>query len=113
MLCSGKVYVDLVGDERRHGAADVAICRVEQLYPVPHATARGARRLPALDEVVWLQEEPENMGAWEFMRPRLEELIGHAARLRGIGRQPGRGVVALEGQPEGARQPTGIRSLSR
>ena len=66
VLCSGKVYVDLVSSGARAAHPEVAICRVEQLYPFPwsrsEADRRGASR--ALEEIVWVQEEPENMGAW-------------------------------------------------
>src|SRR5688572_10487060 len=87
VLCSGKVYVDLIGNERRKAAPDVAICRVEQLYPFPNVALREVLdTYPAVRDIVWLQEEPENMGAWEFMRPLLEELIGDRCPLRYIGR---------------------------
>jgi 2-oxoglutarate dehydrogenase E1 component len=87
ILCSGKVYVDLVSSPRRAAASDIAICRVEQLYPFPHvALTEVLGRYPSLRDVVWLQEEPENMGAWEFVRPRLEGLIDHRCPLRYIGR---------------------------
>ena len=87
VLCSGKVYVDLVTSERRKASPDIAICRVEQLAPFP-VVALGSvlEGYPALRDVVWLQEEPENMGAWEFMRPLLEELIADRCPLRYIGR---------------------------
>jgi len=87
VLCSGKVCVDLISSERRAAAKNVAIVRVEQLYPFPRvALGDVLAAYPSLDDVVWLQEEPENMGAWEFMRPLLEELIGDRAPLRYIGR---------------------------
>jgi 2-oxoglutarate dehydrogenase E1 component len=87
VLCSGKVYVDLVTSDRRGGAEDVAIVRVEQLYPFPEVALRVALGgYSQLEEVVWLQEEPENMGAWEFARPLLEALIGDRWPLRYIGR---------------------------
>ncbi len=87
VLCSGKVYVDLISSERRATATNVAIARVEQLYPFPKAALTEViEGYPALEDVVWLQEEPENMGAWEFMRPLLEELLGDRAPLRYIGR---------------------------
>jgi 2-oxoglutarate dehydrogenase E1 component len=74
IVCTGKVYVDLVGSDTRAGARDIAICRIEQLYPVP---AQGLRAMfdgyPAADEILWVQEEPENMGAWDFIRPHLIE----------------------------------------
>ena len=87
VLCSGKVYVDLVTSDRRGAAANVAVCRVEQLYPFPKiALNEVLGRYPSVRDVVWLQEEPENMGAWEFMRPLLEELIADRCPLRYIGR---------------------------
>ena len=87
VLCSGKVYVDLISHERRAATTDVAICRVEQLYPFPNvALGEVLGGYPSLREVVWLQEEPENMGAWEFMRPLLSELVAGRCPLRYIGR---------------------------
>ncbi|HVZ21032.1 MAG TPA: 2-oxoglutarate dehydrogenase E1 component [Vicinamibacterales bacterium] len=87
VLCSGKVYVDLVSSEGRAAATSVAIVRVEQLYPFPKvALAEVLAGYPAARDIVWLQEEPENMGAWEFMRPLLEDLIGDRATLRYVGR---------------------------
>ena len=87
VLCSGKVYVDLISHERRAAATEVAICRVEQLYPFPNvALGEVLGGYPSLREVVWLQEEPENMGAWEFMRPLLSELVAGRCPLHYIGR---------------------------
>jgi 2-oxoglutarate dehydrogenase E1 component len=87
VLCSGKVYVDLVTSEQRAAASEIAICRVEQLYPFPRvALAEVFAGYPALREIVWLQEEPENMGAWEFMRPLLETMLDGRVPLRYIGR---------------------------
>jgi 2-oxoglutarate dehydrogenase E1 component len=86
VLCSGKVYVDLVSSERRKSAGDIAIVRVEQLYPFPKvALGEVVEAYRSAQDIVWLQEEPENMGAWEFMRPLLEEMIGDRP-LRYIGR---------------------------
>jgi 2-oxoglutarate dehydrogenase E1 component len=87
VLCSGKVYVDLVVSELRKTSPEVALCRVEQLAPFPNVALRAVLdTYPSLKDVVWLQEEPENMGAWEFMRPQLEELIGDRVPLRYVGR---------------------------
>jgi 2-oxoglutarate dehydrogenase E1 component len=87
VLCSGKMFVDLVTDERRAAAVDVAVCRVEQLYPFPVELIRGVLECyPALREVVWLQEEPENMGPWGFVRPLIEDLLSGRCPLRYIGR---------------------------
>ena len=87
VLCSGKVYVDAASSERRAATPDVALVRVEQLYPFPAVALREVLdAYSAVNDVVWLQEEPENMGGWEFMRPLLEELIGGRCPLRYIGR---------------------------
>jgi 2-oxoglutarate dehydrogenase E1 component len=87
VLCSGKVYVDLSTAEARTGSQSVALVRVEQLYPFPADQIRGVLdRYPKLREVCWVQEEPENMGAWEFVRPLLEQLIDGRWPLRYIGR---------------------------
>jgi 2-oxoglutarate dehydrogenase E1 component len=75
LLCSGKVYVDLVSAEQRASRPDVAICRLEQLYPVPIYELRAAvDAYPNADEIVWVQEEPENMGFWDFIRPSIIEV---------------------------------------
>ncbi len=74
VLCSGKVYYDVVGHEQRGGATGVAVARVEQLYPFPvdELTAVIAG-YPSLREIVWAQEEPQNMGPWRSIRHRLDE----------------------------------------
>ncbi len=75
IVCSGKVYVDLMAAESRAARPDIAICRLEQLYPVPMRELRAAiEAFPGAGEVVWVQEEPENMGAWEFVRSHLQEV---------------------------------------
>jgi 2-oxoglutarate dehydrogenase E1 component len=77
ILCSGKVYVDLVSSELRGKNPDTALVRVEQLYPLPKNEIKEAMgKYAKLKEVVWLQEEPENMGAWRYIAPRLKKLSG-------------------------------------
>ena len=77
VLCSGKVYYDIVGHEDRAGSGDVAVARLEQLYPFPAGAAgQLVSAYPRLEEVVWAQEEPQNMGAWRAIRHRLEEASG-------------------------------------
>ena len=86
VLCSGKIYYDVLGHEAHAAASSVAVARIEQLYPFPtEATAALVASYPALDEVVWVQEEPQNMGPWRSIRHRLEEASGDA-QLRFIGR---------------------------
>jgi 2-oxoglutarate dehydrogenase E1 component len=87
VLCSGKIYVDLASADARRDDRSVALTRVEQLYPFPAEPIRAVLdRYPQLREVCWVQEEPENMGAWEFARPLLEQSIDGRWPLRYIGR---------------------------
>jgi 2-oxoglutarate dehydrogenase E1 component len=87
VLCSGKVYVDLVGSEQRKENPAVALVRLEQLYRFPADDLQEVvDGYPGVKEVVWLQEEPQNMGAWEFVRPYLETMLGDKVSLRYIGR---------------------------
>jgi 2-oxoglutarate dehydrogenase E1 component len=87
ILCSGKIYVDMVSNERRADCREIALVRVEQLYPLPAAALESvAAGYPNLEEVVWLQEEPANAGAWEFIHPRLKRLLDGKLPLRLISR---------------------------
>jgi len=73
VFCSGKLYYDIVGHEQRAGATGVAVARLEQLYPFAvdeYAVVVGS--YPNLRELIWAQEEPQNMGAWRTIRHRLE-----------------------------------------
>jgi 2-oxoglutarate dehydrogenase E1 component len=73
VVCSGKVYYDIAGHEERARVENVAVARLEQLYPFPvQAYAELVAAYPNLREVVWAQEEPQNMGAWRTIRHRLE-----------------------------------------
>lgn len=89
ILCSGKVYIDLINSEyRENHLKDIAIASVEQLYPIPTEALRKAiERYPNLKEVVWIQEEPETMGAWMFMFPFFRKLIDGRFPLHYIGRR--------------------------
>jgi 2-oxoglutarate dehydrogenase E1 component len=86
VVCSGKVYYDVAGHEARARASSVAIARLEQLYPFPvDAAAELVRGYPNLREIVWVQEEPQNMGPWRAIRHRLEDAAG-GVPLRYVGR---------------------------
>ncbi|HXY85467.1 MAG TPA: 2-oxoglutarate dehydrogenase E1 component [Gaiellaceae bacterium] len=99
VLCSGKVYYDITGHELRASATTVAVARMELLYPFPvEAYARLVASYPSLREVVWAQEEPQNMGAWRPLRHRLEEPLRQLGiPLAYVGR-PWR-AAAAEGYP--------------
>ena len=95
VCCSGKVYVDLVGERAARGAhATSRSAGVEQLYPVPMRDLRAVLdAYPHAEEIVWVQEEPENMGAWDFIRPHLVEVVGRPdrpPRRAAAQREPGR-----------------------
>jgi 2-oxoglutarate dehydrogenase E1 component len=86
IFATGKIAVDLLTSADREKAGDVAICRVEQIYPLPVRDMLGViETYPLLEEILWVQEEPENMGAWEFVRPALHGLAG-SRRLAVIAR---------------------------
>ena len=85
VLCSGKVYYDIVGHEARPGTTDVAVARLEQLYPFPvDAVAALIAALPRLEEIVWAQEEPQNMGAWRSIRHRLDDAARSSSSVAGV-----------------------------
>jgi 2-oxoglutarate dehydrogenase E1 component len=122
VLCSGKLYYDIVGHDLHETAGRVAVARLEQLYPFPvEAVETLLARYPRLREVVWAQEEPQNMGPWRSIRHRLEQTVrtSTAETVHYVGRtwkaSPSEGYptahqreqdrivrVALGASPEGA-----------
>ena len=87
ILCSGRIYIDLVTSSLRKDNDDDAIARVEQLYPFPKKELEELiGSYPALERVIWVQEEPLNMGAWNYLRPRLREVVGDKLSLHYVGR---------------------------
>ena len=97
VLCSGKIFYDIDGHEDRAAATTVAVARLEQLYPFPVEPAAAlTASYPNLQELIWAQEEPQNMGAWRSIRHRLEAAApdGVSRPVRGppLAREPERGV---------------------
>ncbi|WP_054028374.1 2-oxoglutarate dehydrogenase E1 component [Bacillus sp. FJAT-28004] len=90
LLCTGKVAIDIEEALASTNAEDyewLRVARVEQLYPFPHAEIeRIVKQFDKLEEIVWVQEEPQNMGSWSFMEPRLRALSPKKAAVRYIGR---------------------------
>jgi 2-oxoglutarate dehydrogenase E1 component len=89
VLCSGKVYYDLLEDQQKRGKTDVALVRVEQLYPFPRTQlAAELAKYSKASEVVWCQEEPQNQGAWYQIQHHLraclqaKQTLGYAGRPR-------------------------------
>jgi 2-oxoglutarate dehydrogenase E1 component len=100
VFCSGKVYFDLLRARRKEGLRDVALVRIEQLYPFPSEEYEATLgRFPNAREVVWCQEEPQNQGAWYQIRHRLQELV--------TGRRP----VLYAGRAPAAAPATGIARI--
>jgi 2-oxoglutarate decarboxylase len=88
VLCTGKVYFDMDGSERRAAAENVAIARVEVLYPfAKEQLERLVASYPNLKEIAWVQEEPRNMGAWKVMSRRMPDILPEGVVLTYIGRQ--------------------------
>jgi 2-oxoglutarate dehydrogenase E1 component len=89
VFCSGKVYFDLLKARRKDNLRDVALVRVEQLYPFPSEEYEAAlTRYPNAREIVWCQEEPQNQGAWYQIRHRLQEALGGRRQVLYAGRAP-------------------------
>ena len=87
VVCSGRVYYDLLAERRQREVNDVAIVRLEQLYPFPHkAFAAEVKRYPQLRDIVWCQDEPQNQGAWFFVQHHIHENMLEGQRLGYAGR---------------------------
>jgi 2-oxoglutarate dehydrogenase E1 component len=87
ILCSGKVYYDVKAEREDRKADDVALIRIEQLYPFPHkALSAEFKRLANMTDVVWCQDEPQNMGAWFYVQHHLLEEMSDAHKLGYAGR---------------------------
>jgi multifunctional 2-oxoglutarate metabolism enzyme len=100
LMCTGKVYYDLLPEAEKLGATRPAIVRLEQLYTFPWSELRQVLpRYSQATELIWVQEEPLNMGAWRYLEAKLRELVaeGHPMEIRYVGR-PERASPA-EGYP--------------
>jgi len=87
VLCTGKVYYDLVIARRERELDDVALLRLEQVYPFPHKTLEAElRKFPAATQVVWCQDEPQNQGAWFFVQHHIQDALKDGQRLAYAGR---------------------------
>ena len=87
VMCSGKVYYDLADARKKSEDRNVAVVRLEQFYPFPLQSIRDVlASYPNANELVWAQEEPQNMGGWTFVQERLENLLPNCERPRYVGR---------------------------
>ncbi|HSW51013.1 MAG TPA: 2-oxoglutarate dehydrogenase E1 component, partial [Bryobacteraceae bacterium] len=97
LFCSGKVFYELAVAREERRADQVAIVRLEQLYPFPEQDVQDVfTKYPQASEVVWVQEEPKNMGSWRFMREQIQPLLAASGR-----------VLGYAGRPESASPATG------
>ena len=97
IFCSGPIFYDLIAGRDERKSSDIAIARIEQLYPFAQSQVNDLLlRYPLTSEVVWVQEEPRNMGAWRFIKEQIEPLV-----------EPTRRELRYVGRPESASPATG------
>ncbi len=124
VICSGKVYYDLLAERRERGVRDVAILRLEQIYPFPEKTlAFTLKAYPKAQTVVWCQEEPENNGAWTFVDRRIERVLSalkhKAKRPQYVGRaasaSPATGLAKTHAAEQAAlvAQALGLKEMAQ
>jgi 2-oxoglutarate dehydrogenase E1 component len=117
VFCSGKVYFDLLDSRRGDGLHNIAIVRVEQLYPFPaEEYAAIIKKYPNAKEIVWCQEEPQNQGAWYQIRHRLQESLSKDHQLLYAGRAPAAapatGIAQMHQEQQQALVDAALRSTS-
>ena len=115
VFCSGKVYFDLLKARRADALREVALVRIEQLYPFPADEYEAVlQRYPAAREIVWCQEEPQNQGAWYQIRHRLQERLGARRELLYAGRPhaaaPATGILKVHEAEQAALIEAALRS---
>src|SRR5690606_18792627 len=117
VFCSGKVYFDLLESRRADGLHNIAIVRIEQLYPFPtELYAAMIRKYANASEIVWCQEEPQNQGAWYQIRHRLQEPLSKGHVLLYAGRAPAAapatGIAQMHNEQQQALVEAALRSSS-
>ncbi len=100
ILCSGKIYYELFSEREDNKNTNTSIVRIEQLYPFPRKEMKKLLlKHRQLNEIIWVQEEPENMGAWMFIRPLLESILPKDVKLNSICREaaasPAHGYLSI------------------
>ncbi len=114
VLCSGKVYYDLLAERREQKREDVAILRLEQLYPFPKLSLPKLLAPYRNAEIVWCQEEPANMGAWCYVDRRIECVLGEikvkAKRPRYVGREEAASPATGSAKMHAAQQAALVRA---
>ena len=109
LICCGKVYYDLLEQRRVNNIDNIAIARMEQLFPFPHSEMKGViSSYPSVEEIVWVQEEPKNQGSWYYMQSRgtmigclsKQHTFGYAGRFYSASPAVGYMSLHLEQQKE-------------
>ncbi len=107
LICTGKVYYDLMKDKQKHQLHDIGIIRIEQLYPFPkQEITQEIEKFKNIKQIIWVQEEPRNQGAWFYMQSRknLSDCIGPDQSLHYVGRDysasPAAGYLQLHKQQQ-------------
>jgi 2-oxoglutarate dehydrogenase E1 component len=119
LVCSGKVYYTLLEAREEHGFDDVPILRLEELHPFPFESLMAALGRYAANEIAWVQEEPWNMGGWQFVSERLRRMLPPEKSLRYVGRResasPATGSYRLheEEQAEFVREAFAPKAMAR
>ena len=89
IICSGKIYYEMLEARRLNRIADIAILRIEQIYPFPGEQLDALlHQYASTNELIWCQEEPKNQGAWDFIKVRIPSFINKRWRLGYVGREP-------------------------
>ena len=104
LFCSGKLYYELAARRRELDISNIAIIRVEQFYPFPQNRLKKAvKNFAGAKKWCWVQEEPQNMGAWQFMQPRLEAILKQSVAYigRAASASPATGFPAIFKQQQG------------
>jgi 2-oxoglutarate dehydrogenase E1 component len=87
ILCSGRIYYDIFEERSKLHVNDVALLRIEQLYPLHEEKLKDLiEKYEGFREIIWAQEEPANMGAWEYIRPHLQNLLPKGKEIKYVGR---------------------------
>jgi len=109
LLCTGKVYYELAAARDARGALDTAVVRIEQLYPFPQQEiATMLARYKSAQAVVWVQEEPRNMGAWPFLRGHLRPMLGPELGIGTVGTAGFNMPLGYAGRPRSASPAPGL-----
>ncbi|VAW60766.1 2-oxoglutarate dehydrogenase E1 component [hydrothermal vent metagenome] len=89
IMCSGKVYYDLLIQRRQAGLEQVVITRIEELYPFPDIALNAVlKKYKNAEQLIWCQEEPKNQGAWDYFEPRFAAKLDHHSMVEYVGREP-------------------------